>query len=364
MGATSAAGKPRRVRVSQSDIPAWSLEDAMRVPLALRDQYGKSPTRPLGVAVAMDLSPNSGHFRMLTGAAVAYGLTDGGAQADVIGLTALGRRAVAPTSEGDDSTARREAALKPRIMRDFLTKYDGNRLPNRAIALNVLDEMGVPATAAERALEMILQNARFVGLLREVKGNSYVELDSAPGAQEPSPETGDAYDVAVDDFSGDGPRANTDATPPALPATAPAASRRVFITHGRNREIVGQLKEVLTFGGFTPVISVETESVAKGVTEKVMDEMRSCGAAVIHVGTEKTLLDAAGSEHKIINQNVLIEIGAALALYNRRFILLVERGTELPSNLQGLYEVRYEGDKLDYDATMKLLKAFNDFRGE
>lgn len=57
------------------------------------------------------------------------------------------------------------------------------------------------------------------------------------------------------------------------------------------------------------------------------------------------------------------EIGAAMALYGRKFILLVEKGATLPSNLQGLYEVRYEGDKLDYDSTMKLLKAFSDFRG-
>lgn len=64
----------------------------------------------------------------------------------------------------------------------------------------------------------------------------------------------------------------------------------------------------------------------------------------------------------MLNQNVLIEIGAAMALYCRKFILLVENGTALPSNLQGLYEVRYDGGKLDYDATMKLLKAFNDFR--
>ena len=64
----------------------------------------------------------------------------------------------------------------------------------------------------------------------------------------------------------------------------------------------------------------------------------------------------------MLNQNVLIEIGAAMALYGRRFILLVEEGTKLPSNLLGLYEVRYEGGKLDYEATMKLLKAFNDFR--
>jgi len=42
--------------------------------------------------------------------------------------------------------------------------------------------------------------------------------------------------------------------------------------------------------------------------------------------------------------------------------LLVERGVELPSNLHGLYEVKYEGEQLDHEATMKLLEAFNDFR--
>jgi predicted nucleotide-binding protein len=91
--------------------------------------------------------------------------------------------------------------------------------------------------------------------------------------------------------------------------------------------------------------------------------MRSCDAAIIHVGTDMKLIDSAGKEHKMLNQNVLIEIGAAMALYGRKFILLVEKGATLPSNLQGLYEVRYEGDKLDYDSTMKLLKAFSDFRG-
>jgi hypothetical protein len=72
--------------------------------------------------------------------------------------------------------------------------------------------------------------------------------------------------------------------------------------------------------------------------------------------------NSEGKEHRTLNQNVLIEIGAAMALYGRSFILLVEKDVTLPSNLQGLYEVRYSGTKLDYDATMKLLKAFNDFR--
>ena len=96
--------------------------------------------------------------------------------------------------------------------------------------------------------------------------------------------------------------------------------------------------------------------------DKVMDDMRSCAAAIIHVGSEIRYMDPDGKEHKLLNQNVLIEIGAAMALYGRKFIMLVEQGATLPSNLQGLYEVRYSGTKLDYDATMKLLKAFNDFR--
>jgi predicted nucleotide-binding protein len=77
---------------------------------------------------------------------------------------------------------------------------------------------------------------------------------------------------------------------------------------------------------------------------------------------EQVLLDEKGEQHSVLNPNVLIEIGAATALYGRNFILLVEHGTELPSNLQGLYEVRYEGDGLDHEATMRLLKSFNEFQ--
>ena len=57
-----------------------------------------------------------------------------------------------------------------------------------------------------------------------------------------------------------------------------------------------------------------------------------------------------------------IEIGAAMALYGKQFILLVEEGVRLQSNLQGLYECRYEGNELSGEATMKLLKSFNEFR--
>lgn len=145
------------------------------------------------------------------------------------------------------------------------------------------------------------------------------------------------------------------------PTKAPEKGNRVFITHGKNKKILEQVKQLVEFGKFDPVVAQENETVAKSVPAKVMDDMRSCQAAVIHVGADGSLLDPDGNQVPQINGNVLIEIGAAMALYGRNFILLVEEGVNLPSNLQGLYECRYSGDELNMPATMKLLKAFNDF---
>jgi predicted nucleotide-binding protein len=52
----------------------------------------------------------------------------------------------------------------------------------------------------------------------------------------------------------------------------------------------------------------------------------------------------------------------ARAWYRNKFILLVEEGVDLPSNLQGLYECRYSGADLTMEAAFKLLEAFADFR--
>ena len=139
-------------------------------------------------------------------------------------------------------------------------------------------------------------------------------------------------------------------------------SRRVFITHGKNKDFVDPIRQLLTFGEMEAVVSVERQSVSQPVPAKVLSDMRSCGAAIIHVEDEQWVLDEQGDEQVIVNPNVLIEIGAAMALYGQNFILLVNSLVDLPSNLQGLFEVRYEGDSLDGDDTIRFMEAINEMK--
>jgi predicted nucleotide-binding protein len=118
----------------------------------------------------------------------------------------------------------------------------------------------------------------------------------------------------------------------------------------------------LSFGELEAVVSVERQSVSQPVPDKVLGDMRRCSAAIIHVDAEQKLLRQDGSVEVVLNPNVLIEVGAAMALYDRRFILLVKEGVRLPSNLQGLYVVTYAGDAMDGDTTIRLLKAIQDIK--
>lgn len=231
--------------------------------------------------------------------------------------------------------------------------------------------MGVPRDKAPEVVDRLEVSARSVGFLEEIKGKIYVTLQGTATPHEP-------VDEDAPDHQGREPLL---AAMPQVPVTPEATHRisgrtsaltsaiaedlrrkKVFITHGKNRDLVEPIRKLLEYGELEPVISVERQSVSKPVPEKVMDDMRSSGAAIIHVDADKTLTDTAGLQHVLLNPNVLIEIGAAMAFYGRRFILLVRDGVKLPSNLQGLYEVRYSGETLDAVSTIKLLEAIKDIK--
>lgn len=95
---------------------------------------------------------------------------------------------VRPTSEGEDLVAKREALLRPKIIGEFLRKYDGAPIPPDNIAVNVLQEMNVPADRAESVLELIVNGAESVGFLKEISGRRYVDLAGETSASTESTE--------------------------------------------------------------------------------------------------------------------------------------------------------------------------------
>ncbi len=88
--------------------------------------------------------------------------------------------------------------------------------------------------------------------------------------------------------------------------------------------------------------------------------MRKCSAAVICVTTDEheTRTDRTHG----INQNVLIEIGAAFVLYDKKVVLIWDKTIAVPSNLQGLYRCEFSGEELSWTTGMKLMKTVSKFK--
>jgi predicted nucleotide-binding protein len=147
------------------------------------------------------------------------------------------------------------------------------------------------------------------------------------------------------------------------PTPAPVAGNdkvKVFISHGKNAGVVDQIQTMLSLAGFECEIAEKEETAAIPVPEKVFTAMRRCHAGIIAVTVEEGKKDIGGNY--AVNDNVLIEIGAAFVLYDKRVVLLWDKRIPVPSNLQGLYRCEFEGGELSWTAGMKLMKAIQGFK--
>jgi Predicted nucleotide-binding protein containing TIR-like domain len=156
------------------------------------------------------------------------------------------------------------------------------------------------------------------------------------------------------------PEAETPTIEPESETPAPPAQLRAFISHGKNTEIVSQVETMLDLADIKSEIAESEETTAIPVPDKVFDAMRRCQAGIIICSVEESSKDADGNF--ALNDNVLIEIGAAFVLYEKRVVLVWDKRLAVPSNLQGLYRCEFEGDDLSWGAGMKLMKAIRGFK--
>jgi predicted nucleotide-binding protein len=352
----------------KSDFPKHTLDEALRVAKAIADKNAGQPLPPTETAIALGISPGSSEFRTLLSSSIKYGLTSGSFNSEKVSLEHGGRNIVEPRSPEDEHKALEEAALAPPTFRAIYDYFRGKKLPDDVFFQNTLvREFGVPREHSKKCATVFVKNVERVGLVRAANTGKWLSTEAHVhrGAKQ-LPTNGTAVDPEnVDAAIEPDEEIRTAGAPEHVAAGAKDARlKRVFITHGKNMAFIAPIKDLLSFGQLEPIVSMERESVAQPVPDKVMKDMRTCGAAIIHIEDELKLVDQHAKEHVMLNSNVLIEIGAAMALYGRRYIFLVKEGVELPSNLLGLYEVRYAGEKLDGEVTIRLLKAINEMKKE
>lgn len=106
-----------------SSFPRRTLENALRVPEALKEKNGGNSWPPAQVADALGVGAKSGNFFYVAGASRDYGLTEGSRDTAEITLTDLGRRAVYPGSSDEERQAKLDAFLSVEAFRAVLNHF-------------------------------------------------------------------------------------------------------------------------------------------------------------------------------------------------------------------------------------------------
>ena len=345
-------------------FPVFDLETALAVPRAIAERNAGKPLDRLLVADAVGRKPSSSDFRALLSASFNYGLTLGTQKANEISLTDLGQRIAMPTNAADKAKALIEAACKPELLGRIYKHFDRSKLPDGEFFKNQLVRIfEVPAEYAEEVAGLVQRNASYAGLFLEASGSKYIRVDGKGQSSDCDDSSNDQNDhsgisaegdnVDALDVSGDA----INSTPAHVKEASPPAKLRVFISHGRDMEIVDQVKTMLDLADFEAEVAVEQESTAIPVPQKVLEAMRRCDAAIICVTSDNGESDEAA----MLNENVLIEIGAAFVLYDKQVVLVWEKGLPVPSNLQGLYRCEVDSGQLSWSSGMKLMATIKKF---
>ena len=189
---------------------------------------------------------------------------------------------------------------------------------------------------------------------------AFVESGPSTLPAPPTDDTDETDAAEATPVAGNPPPAGVTTSAQATQTTLPNNRQKIFITHGKNMKLVEQVQTMLGLGGFESEVAEDEETAAIPVPEKVFSAMRRCHAGIIIVSADEAKKSSDGKYS--INENVLIEIGAAFVLYDRRVVLVWDKRLPVPSNLQGLYRCEFEGDEFSWSAGMKLMKAIKDFK--
>lgn len=189
---------------TQRPFPGKTLEQALRVPQALKEKNGGNPWPPDQIASALGIGAKGGNFYYLAAASRDYGLTTGSRDTAEIALTDLGRKAVYPQSDMEQAQAYLDAFLHVDVFRKVLQHYGGNNLPEKKFLTNTLQQTFGLAEGHDEFVEIFTKNCRFLGIGAEFTVGAPATVGGASVPTVASLEGG-AVTVATPDDKTDAP---------------------------------------------------------------------------------------------------------------------------------------------------------------
>lgn len=275
--------------------PRKTLEQALRVPRALKDHNGGNPWATVEVSKALNIGARTGNFWYITAASRDFGLTEGTRDTAEIILTDLGREAVYPRSPEEEKRALLKAFLSVDVFRQVVEHFKGNNLPEKRFLTNTLHQtFGLDPTVHDEFIELFDKNCRFVGI-----GNAW-----PTEGQPPSVATAEAPTNAI-----------TVADPG---QDAPVCFVIMPFTEREDRHSPGFFEEAFE-NLFTPAITAAGFAV-RTAKRQGSDVIQS---TIVNELLEADLVVADLTEH---NPNVLFELGLRMA-ENKPVALVRAKGT-------------------------------------
>lgn len=160
--------KPR-TQIPAETLPRRTLEQVIQVADVLHNTYAGKSASWDDLAKALEIGPTSANTKYIFWSAEAYGIVN--RDDKLISLSETGRKIVAPTYDQEDTEGKIKAVLTPTLLSKFYSDYNGHPIPLDVHFPNVLESnFGMPRDRVGEAISIIVDNAKFAGILEEQSG--------------------------------------------------------------------------------------------------------------------------------------------------------------------------------------------------
>jgi len=162
-------------RSAARNFPKNTVEDAVKVPLVLKNCNGGEPWSPDEVKNALKVGNN--YFFYLVASSQAYGFTTGTNSSSSISLTDLGKRAVYPASVEEERKAKLDAFLTVSLFQKLIERYKTTKLPEMEFLGNTLiKDFSIPKEQHEELVDIFRANAIYLN----IENQEISSIDSIP----------------------------------------------------------------------------------------------------------------------------------------------------------------------------------------